>query len=211
MTLTALQHRLRQRIRVAALELYGVELDQINAEAPPRAELGDLAFPVSFELAKLIKQGTGVKLSPRSIAEQLKAKLEATDEIARVEVAGAGYLNVFFDRAKLLSRFALETIVRGAAERLSDSSAEDQRPKKMVEHTSINPNKAAHIGHVRNAVLGDTFVRILQAAGDRVEVQNYIDNTGVQVADVVVGFVHIEHMTLEDIKALDSSLPGSRP
>ena len=76
----------------------------------------------------------------------------------------------------------------------------------MVEHTSINPNKAAHIGHVRNAVLGDTFVRILQAAGDRVEVQNYIDNTGVQVADVVVGFLHLEEMNLEKIKALDASL-----
>jgi arginyl-tRNA synthetase len=77
----------------------------------------------------------------------------------------------------------------------------------MVEHTSINPNKAAHIGHVRNAVLGDTFVRILKAAGDRVEVQNYIDNTGVQVADVVVGFMHLEKMDLDEIKALDASLP----
>ena len=199
-------------MQAAALELFGVELEQVNAEAPPRPELGDLAFPVAFELAKLIKQGTGVKLAPRSIAEQLKAKLEATDEIARVEVAGAGYVNVFFDRAKLLSLFASEAIVKALRERLPGSSAEEQhRPKKMVEHTSINPNKAAHIGHVRNAVLGDAFVRILQAAGNRVEVQNYIDNTGVQVADVVVGFVHIEHMTLEDIKALNSSLPGSRP
>ena len=76
----------------------------------------------------------------------------------------------------------------------------------MVEHTSINPNKAAHIGHVRNAVLGDTFVRILRAAGNRVEVQNYIDNTGVQVADVVVGFTHLENMNLEQIKALDQAL-----
>ena len=81
----------------------------------------------------------------------------------------------------------------------------------MVEHTSINPNKAAHIGHVRNAVLGDTFVRILKAAGDRVEVQNYIDNTGVQVADVVVGFMHIEKMDLDQIKALDASLPKDYP
>ena len=81
----------------------------------------------------------------------------------------------------------------------------------MVEHTSINPNKAAHIGHVRNAVLGDTFVRILQAAGDRVEVQNYIDNTGVQVADVVVGFLHIEKMDLDQIKALDASLTKDHP
>ena len=81
----------------------------------------------------------------------------------------------------------------------------------MVEHTSINPNKAAHIGHVRNAVLGDTFVRILQAAGDRVEVQNYIDNTGVQVADVVVGFLHLEKMDLDQIKALDASLTKDYP
>src|SRR5207247_6304891 len=114
----------KQRVQAAALELFGVELEQVNAETPPRPELGDLAFPVAFELAKLIKQGTGVKLPPRSIAEQLKAKLEATDEIARVEVACAGYLNDFFDRPKLLSRFASETIVRAAAARLSDSSTE---------------------------------------------------------------------------------------
>ncbi|HSQ25098.1 MAG TPA: arginine--tRNA ligase, partial [Pyrinomonadaceae bacterium] len=115
--------------------------------------------------------------------------------------AGAGYLNVFFDRAALVTE-------------LSDIAAETPQPaevrKLMVEHTSINPNKAAHIGHVRNSVLGDTFVRILQAAGNRVEVQNYIDNTGVQVADVVVGFMHLEKMTLDDIKALDASLPESQ-
>jgi len=146
-----------------------------------------------------------VKTPPRSIAEQLKAKLEDSPEVDRVEVAGAGYLNVFFDRAKLLSLFAARVEPAGEPSPLTD------RPKKMVEHTSINPNKAAHIGHVRNAVLGDTFVRILQAAGERVEVQNYIDNTGVQVADVVVGFMHIEKMNLDDIKALDSSLPPERP
>ena len=189
---------------MAALELYGVELDQINAEAPPRAELGDLAFPVSFELAKLIKQGTGVKLAPRAIAEQLKSVLEGFEEVSRVEIAGAGYINVFFDRAKLLGLFASPPSPTSAA----DNS---DKPKKMVEHTSINPNKAAHIGHVRNAVLGDTFVRILKAAGERVEVQNYIDNTGVQVADVVVGFMHIEKMKLDEIKALDASLPPERP
>jgi arginyl-tRNA synthetase len=204
MTLTDLQHRLRQRIRAAALELFGVELDQINADAPPRAELGDFAFPVSFELAKLIKQGTGVKLAPRAIADQLKGVLEGVEEVSRVEIAGAGYINVFFDRAKLLSFFASPT---------SRTSAVDNgdKPKKMVEHTSINPNKAAHIGHVRNAVLGDTFVRILKAAGERVEVQNYIDNTGVQVADVVVGFMHLEKMNLDEIKVLDASLPPERP
>lgn len=202
MTLAELQQKLRERIRVAARETFAVELQQINAETPPRAELGDLAFPVSFELAKLIKQATGEKQNPRAIAEKLKTQLEDVEEVSRVEIAGAGYINVFYDRAKLLGIFA------GPAEQDTEDL---DRPKKMVEHTSINPNKAAHIGHVRNAVLGDTFVRILNAAGDRIEVQNYIDNTGVQVADVVVGFLHIEKKDLDQIKALDASLGKDYP
>ena len=197
MTLAQLQQKLKDRIRSAARETFGVELQQIAAEAPPRPELGDLAFPVSFELAKLIKQATGEKQAPRAIAEKLKSQLENIEEVSHVEIAGAGYINVFFDRARLLSIFA----------RPEKIAADDgEQPKKMVEHTSINPNKAAHIGHVRNAVLGDTFVLILKAAGDRIEVQNYIDNTGVQVADVVVGFLHLEKMDLAQIKALDASL-----
>jgi arginyl-tRNA synthetase len=203
MTLTDLQQKLKQRIHTAAQELFNIELPQPAAEVPPRPELGDLAFPVSFELAKLIKQATGEKQNPRAIAEKLKSQLEDIDEVARVEIAGAGYINVFYDRAKLLALFAGPTS-RGAVEAA-------ERPKKMVEHTSINPNKAAHIGHVRNAVLGDTFVRILKAAGDRIEVQNYIDNTGVQVADVVVGFLHLEKMDLDQIKALDASLTKDHP
>src|SRR5829696_7788475 len=203
MTLTELQQKLRERIRSAAKEIFGVEVHQLAAEAPPRPELGDLAFPVSFELAKLIKQATGEKQAPRAIAEKLKPRLEEVDEVERVEIAGAGYINVFFDRARLLSLFAGPTTPREATDL--------DQPKKMVEHTSINPNKAAHIGHVRNAVLGDTFVRILKAAGDRVEVQNYIDNTGVQVADVVVGFLHLEKMDLDQIKALDASLSKDYP
>ncbi len=202
MGLIELQNRLRAGIRAAARELFDVDLEQIVSEVPPRTELGDLAFPVAFELAKQIKKQTGEKRAPRTIAEALKSSLETLEEVARVEVAGAGYLNVFFDRAKLIAELA-------NAPATPDTVADDAR-KLMVEHTSINPNKAAHIGHVRNAVLGDTFVRILQAAGNRVEVQNYIDNTGVQVADVVVGFMHIEKMTLDDIKTLDRSLGADR-
>src|SRR6267142_1685773 len=160
-TLIEIQDRLKQQVRAAALELFGIELEQVGAEVPPRPELGDLAFPVSFELAKRIKQSTGVKTAPRTIAERLKARLEKSAEVARVEVAGAGYLNVFFDRARLLSLFAPESPAN-----IEDAAAVPDRPKKMVEHTSINPNKAAHIGHVRNAVLGDTFVRVLQEAGE---------------------------------------------
>src|SRR5687768_9031615 len=160
MSLFRLQQQLKEEIHAAARELFGVEVQQLTADTPPRPDLGDVAFPVCFELAKLIKQATGEKMAPRSIAERLKPQLEKFPEVARVEIAGAGYLNVFFDRAKLLQLFSAKRSVE--VEENTDQS------KKMVEHTSINPNQAAHIGHVRNAVLGDTFVRIPQAAGDRV-------------------------------------------
>jgi len=203
-TLIELQKRLKTLVRAAALQRWGVELADVIAETPKQTELGDIAFPVAFELAKLIKAGTGVKLAPRAIAEELRRALEGADWVSKIEVAGPGYINVFLDRASLLAGFA------AASGNSTATALTDQRPKKMVEHTSINPNKAAHIGHVRNAVLGDTFVRILQAAGERVEVQNYIDNTGVQVADVVVGFMHIKQLSLPEIKTLDASLPADR-
>ena len=202
MRLTELQQTLRERVRATAADKYGVALETVAAEIPPRTELGDLAFPVAFELAKRIKQATGQKANPRTLAEELKAALETEPGVARVEVAGAGYLNVFFDRASLLI---------GIAGEASSSAPPSAAQKAIVEHTNINPNKAAHIGHLRNAVLGDAFVRILRATGAEVEVDNYIDNTGVQVADVVVGFMHVEHMTLADVRALDESLPPERP
>ncbi|MFL6208991.1 MAG: arginine--tRNA ligase [Pyrinomonadaceae bacterium] len=205
MKLVEIQQTLRERVRATAEEQFGVTLETVAAEIPPRTELGDLAFPIAFELAKRIKQATGQKTNPRALADELKTALEAEPHVARIEVAGAGYLNVFFDRAALLAQFAGETANESAAH---ERGAEQ---KIIVEHTNINPNKAAHIGHLRNAVLGDAFVRVLRATGAEVEVDNYIDNTGVQVADVVVGFMHVEHMTLADVRALDKSLPPERP
>jgi len=198
MTLTERQSVLRERVREAAQDKFQITLDQIVAEVPPKTELGDLAFPVAFDLAKQIKAATGEKQNPRNLAETLKSELESVEFVDRVEVAGAGYLNVFFDRA----RFLADNL---DASPLPASNKPDG-PKVCVEHTSVNPNKAAHIGHVRNSVLGDTFQRILKATGKRVEVQNYIDNTGVQVADVVVGFMYVENRDLESIKALDEQL-----
>ena len=197
MTLLELQSALRNAIRDAAAEEFGISLENIAAEIPPKTELGDLAFPAAFELAKLVKQATGEKQNPRAIAETLKSRIESFDFVARVEIAGPGYLNVFYDR----TRFLVENLASAPIAAPSGTAA-----KVCVEHTSVNPNKAAHIGHVRNSVLGDTFVRILKANGKAVEVQNYIDNTGVQVADVVVGFMFIEHMNLDQIKALDNEL-----
>lgn len=201
MTLTELQTTLRDKVREAAAANFNIALDQIVSEVPPKTELGDLAFPVAFELAKLIKQATGEKQNPRNIAETLKAELEALEFVDRAEVAGAGYLNVFFDRAKFLAENAAVTPISP-----EDKFPAAGTPKVCVEHTSVNPNKAAHIGHVRNSVIGDTFQRILKATGKNVEIQNYIDNTGVQVADVVVGFIYLENKNLEEIKELDKEL-----
>ena len=182
MTILEIQEVVLDKVRSSAREKFAIELEQIATEIPPKIALGDLAFPIAFELAKRIKQSTGDKQNPRQIAETLRAELETLLFIAKVEVAGAGYLNVFFDRARFLAENA-------AANPLPKSNNAAKGAKVCVEHTSVNPNKSAHIGHVRNSVLGDTFQRILQANGKQVEVQNYIDNTGVQVADVVVGFI----------------------
>jgi arginyl-tRNA synthetase len=198
MTITEIQNLLKQTVRDAALSKFGVELGNPVLEVPPKTELGDAAFPAGFELAKLIKQQTGEKQNPRAIAEGLKAELEKIEPVDRVEVAGPGYLNVFYDRPAFV-------LANAAADALPKTSEIDA-VKICVEHTSVNPNKAAHIGHVRNSVLGDTFQRILKATGKTVEVQNYIDNTGVQVADVVVGFIYIENKNLEQIKQLDAKL-----
>jgi arginyl-tRNA synthetase len=201
MNLSQLQQSLREKVSETAKNTFGIELNSFAAEVPPKTELGDLAFPVAFELTKRIKQQTGEKKNPREIAESLKSALESFDFVDRAEVAGAGYLNVFYNRARFLSEnLSAETLPK------LNFSSDETAPKVCVEHTSVNPNKSAHIGHVRNSVLGDTFVRILRANGKRVEVQNYIDNTGVQVADVVVAFIHLEKMNLNEIKALAERL-----
>lgn len=201
MNIVKLQETLRETVKEEAVKLFGVNLENFVTEIPPKTELGDLAFPAAFELAKQIKQQTGEKQNPRAIAEQLKTALEKFDFVEKIEIAGPGYLNIFYNR----SAFLAENLEANPLPKL-ENSKDENAPKICVEHTSVNPNKAAHIGHVRNSVLGDTFVRILRAGGNRVEVQNYIDNTGVQVADVVVGFKYLENKNLEDIKQLDKNL-----
>jgi arginyl-tRNA synthetase len=151
--------------------------------------MGDLSLAACFELAKRLR------LPPRKIAQTLAARFLPMQGVERVSTAGAGYLNFHLDRAQAAAGlFALRT---------SGQPSLPSRPGKVVvEHTSINPNKAAHIGHLRNSILGDTFVRLLKFRGNQVEVQNYIDNTGVQVADVVVGFIHLEKKNLQDVEQL---------
>jgi len=134
-----------------------------------------------------------LKKAPRMIAQEIAAGLPKIEGIARVEVAGGGYLNAYFDRSALW-----QVLVEGAQTGTQVGASQ----KVIVEHTSINPNKAAHIGHLRNAVLGDTMVRLLRHSGREVLVQNYIDNTGVQVADVVIAFQHMEKKSLSEVKQI---------
>ena len=188
-----IQESVRDRLRSAINELFGLEISDIPLEIPPRTALGDLASPLAFELAKRLKASTGQKHNPREIALRIAERLRDVEGITRAEVAGAGYINIYLDRIDYLHRA------------LSDSKP--MRPvmggKLIVEHTAVNPNKAAHIGHLRNAVLGDATIRMMRAAGCQVEAQNYIDNTGVQVADVVVGFKYLEQKSLDEIKAIN--------
>ncbi len=180
---------IRARLAAALTGTFGIdpaEQPTIVIETPPRRELGDLAVPVAFELARRLRK------SPRAIAGDLAAALGEVEGVARVEAAPNGYLNFYLDRA----RFVRERLAPDVA------TPEPSAGKVIVEHTAINPNKAAHIGHLRNAALGDTLVRALRFQARPVEVQNYIDDTGVQVADVVVGFTALEGRDLSGVRAL---------
>jgi arginyl-tRNA synthetase len=211
-----LVERLRAGLAAHIREKYGVELNVV-LERPPKIEMGEAASPVCFELAKRLKK------APRMIAQEIANSFRKVPGISRVEVAGGGYLNAYFDRGafwaeevqglKPLPSSGSNVAPEGATHKASDVAAaaaagawtaggKIPAGKIIVEHTSINPNKAAHIGHVRNAVLGDTMARTLRAAGHNVQVQNYIDNTGVQVADVVIGFLEMEKRTPVSVKMM---------
>lgn len=187
MYLTLLQ-KLKQALAGHILAKYGVEI-AVALEKPPKLEMGEAASPVCFELAKQLKR------APRQIAQEIANGLSAVAGVSRIEVAGAGYLNIFLDRGAFWANAQ-----KGSEAEVRGELAANE--KVIVEHTSINPNKAAHIGHLRNAVLGDTIARILRDAGERVQVQNYIDNTGVQVADVVIGFQHMEQKRVAEVRAM---------
>ncbi|MGD0416541.1 MAG: arginine--tRNA ligase [Terriglobales bacterium] len=182
----SLERRLVEHLREFLRRTYDLEIANIVVEQPPKIEFGEYALPIAFELAKKLRK------APRKIAEEIVGGIGAIPGFEKFEVAGAGYINARVNRAELATALAVD-----------ESPAADVLPGKvLVEHSSINPNKAAHIGHLRNAILGDTFVRLLRFAGREVDVQNYIDNTGVQVADVVVGFLHIEKRSRAQIEAL---------
>src|SRR5258706_3799892 len=184
--------RLRERLAATLETLYQLppgEQPPLALEYPPTRELGDLATPAAFELARKLRK------APRAIAQDIAAALGPIDGISRVEATPNGYLHIYLNRPQFVqSQLALE---RRSATPLSG--------KTIIEHTAINPNKAAHIGHIRNSALGDTLVRVQRFRGGSVEVQNYIDDTGVQVADVVVGFRELEKHDLNAVRSIADS------
>ncbi len=181
-----LERRLADHIRDFIHRTYALDLPRIVIEQPPRIELGEYALPLAFDLAKKLRK------APRKIAEEIVSGVGVIEGIEKLELAGAGYINVRIRR----DQFAA-ALVAGEAPHVAAPAG-----KILVEHSSINPNKAAHVGHLRNAILGDTFVRLLRFAGREVDIQNYIDNTGVQVADVVVGFLRLEKKSRVEIERL---------
>ena len=181
---------LRRTVTSALAKLYGLTPDAmppIVIEYPPNRQMGDLAVTVAFDLARVLRK------APRLIAAEIAEAPAGRDDLGRLEATGAGYLNLFLDRA----RFARARIGGDAP-----APAFGEREKTIVEHTAINPNKAAHVGHLRNAALGDTLCRLLRFRGADVEVQNYIDDTGVQVADVVVGLRELEGKDVGEVRRL---------
>src|SRR3990170_3427835 len=141
-------HIVEARIREALggfLSRRGAADVSLAIERPPNIAMGEVATPVAFELAKRLRR------APRQIAQEIATELAAIPGVARVEIAGAGYVNFFLDRAAYFAG-----AVPGAAAFPLGPPVAAEGPKCIVEHTNINPNKAAHIGHLRNAVLGDT-------------------------------------------------------
>jgi arginyl-tRNA synthetase len=181
-----LERRLAERVGEFIRLTYGVKLPKIVVEQPPKVEFGEYALPLAFELARTLRK------APRKIAEEIVSGAGPIEGFEKLEVAGGGYINARLKRVELAAALA------------ADEKPRHEAPsgKVLVEHSSINPNKAAHVGHLRNAILGDTFVRLLRFAGREVDVQNYIDNTGVQVADVVVGFLNLERKSRADVEQL---------
>jgi arginyl-tRNA synthetase len=178
---------LKQDILRILRERYSLEPDRMEITYTPDISMGDLALAFPLQMARALKR------PPREIAHEIAPLLEGLAGVARSEIAGPGYINLSLDRERF---FADKLKAAGI------STLTPEVPKIIVEHTSINPNKAAHIGHLRNSVLGDTLVRCLRHKGENIEIQNYIDDTGVQVADVVFGFQEMEQKSLDEIKAI---------
>jgi arginyl-tRNA synthetase len=176
---------LKENIHKRIGEKYSIDRSELDINTTPSIKMGDLALAFAFQLAKKLKR------NPRELAQEILPLISALEGVENAEVAGAGFINLYLKKPDFfLSRL----------QQVGQSSLDAEEKKIIIEHTNINPNKAAHIGHLRNACLGDTLGRCLIHKGEKVEIQNYIDDTGVQVVDVVFGFMDLEKKNLEDLE-----------
>ncbi|MGB9620652.1 MAG: arginine--tRNA ligase, partial [Armatimonadota bacterium] len=159
--------------------------DEVAFNVPPKREFGDFSTAVCLAQARVQKR------PPMEIAHELAEQLARArlPYIKEVLVTPPGYVNFKIDHSQYV-RSVIDRVAREGA-RYGQSNLGRKR-KVLVEHTNVNPNKAMHIGHLRNAIIGDSVVRILSKLGYQVEACNYIDDTGVQVADVVVAMLYLD-------------------
>ncbi len=181
---TKLKEDIFQRIG----ETYPIDRSELGIDVTPNIKMGDLALAFPFQLAKKLKR------NPRELAQEILSLLHPMEGVEKAEVAGAGFINLYLKKTEFFLK-ALQQVGR--------STLTPEEKKIIIEHTNINPNKAAHIGHLRNACLGDTLGRCLLYKGEKVEIQNYIDDTGVQVVDVIFGFMELENKSLKDLEKFE--------
>lgn len=184
---------IQETLREQLLQLLGDDFDlnpqDIQFSIPPDRKFGDLSTTLPFVLAKRLKQ------KPFIIGRQvLEKSKDRFDFFSEIKLEGGGFLNFFFKHD-----FLLRYLVENKGRKIDQSGH-----KVVVEHTSINPNKAAHIGHLRNSCLGDTLARSIRFLGHEVEVQNYIDDTGIQMADVVWGLLHFKKKDISQVRQIDN-------
>jgi len=182
-----LKKQLSNNLFLALKDSYPLQPENIELSDTPNQMMGDIALALPFQLASVLKR------KPRDIASEIATLLSELEGITDVQVAGGGFINLFLDRKKYFVH---------RIRKVSETALSPDEDKIIIEHTNINPNKAAHIGHLRNAVLGDTLGRCSKYKGERVEIQNYIDDTGVQVVDVVFGFMDLEGKSLSAIESI---------
>jgi arginyl-tRNA synthetase len=168
---------------LAAAAARGYRLVEVELLRPPNPELGDVSSPVGLRLAREARKAPGA--IAQEIAETLGEGSKGWRLIGGVEAHASGYVN-FRTNWPLFAYELLESVVRPAGGVIS-LDAPGARKRVAIEHTNVNPNKALHIGHARNLVLGDSLVRTMKRLGHQVQTLNYIDDSGAQVADVIVG------------------------
>jgi arginyl-tRNA synthetase len=159
-------------------------------EIPPTREMGDVSFRIGFQLSKSVGK------RPPEIASEIAEKIESGDAglkrfVSAVEANPRGFLNFRFNAGILFS-----SVLEESTKQDYGSLDLGQGQSVLVEHTSVNPNKALHVGHLRNLALGDSIGRILAFTNHRINVLNYIDDSGLQVADVIVGIKYLGHSSI---------------